>query len=91
MTRNTAVRFDIDFDKKILSGSVVLTLESLTEGESKEIVLDTSFLDVSDVKIDGKKVEWAVKYRVEPYGSPLVVKLNESLAKGKNVDLSVSQ
>src|SRR4051812_47075310 len=33
VTRNTAARFDIDFEKKVLRGSVVLTLESLTESD----------------------------------------------------------
>ena len=40
VTRHTAVDFDIDFSKKRLFGSVVLTLESLTDDDVKDVVLD---------------------------------------------------
>lgn len=89
VTRNTSATFDIDFEKKVLKGNVVLTLESLTEKETKEIVLDTSFLDITDVKVNGEKVDWEVKSRVEPYGSPLKIELKEGVEKGKMIDIAV--
>jgi hypothetical protein len=90
VTRNTSATFDIDFEKKVLKGNVVLTLESLTEKETKEITLDTSFLDITDVKVNGEKVDWEVKDRIEPYGSPLKIELKEGVEKGKNLDITVS-
>ncbi|KAF2792179.1 leukotriene A-4 hydrolase [Melanomma pulvis-pyrius CBS 109.77] len=90
VTRNTSATFDIDFDKKILKGGVVLTLESLTNKESKEIILDTSFLDISNVKVEGKEIEWEVKERTEPYGSPLVIKLGEGVGKGERIDVAIT-
>jgi hypothetical protein len=89
VTRNTSATFDIDFDKKVLKGNVVLTLESLTEKETKEITLDTSFLDITDVKVNGEKVDWEVKDRIEPYGSPLRIELKEGVEKGKTLDIAV--
>jgi leukotriene-A4 hydrolase len=89
VTRNTSATFDIDFEKKVLKGDVILTLESLTEKETKEITLDTSFLDITDVKVNGEKVEWAVKDRIEPYGSPLKIELKEGIEKGKTIDIAV--
>lgn len=44
VTRHTSVDFDIDFDKKRLYGSVTLTLESLTDEDVKEIVLDSRYV-----------------------------------------------
>lgn len=41
VTRHTTVDFDIDFERKRLFGSVVLKLESLTDEDVKEIVLDS--------------------------------------------------
>ena len=89
VTRHTAANFEIDFEKKILKGGVVLTLESLTDKESKEIVLDTSFLSVSDIKVDGKKVDWSIGDRIEPYGSPLNVKLGDGVEKGKDIVVDI--
>lgn len=40
-TIHTSVDFHIDFNSKKLSGNVTLLLKSLTDGEAKEIVLDT--------------------------------------------------
>ena len=40
-TKHTAVDFKIDFDNKTLSGIVKLDLESITDAETEEIVLDT--------------------------------------------------
>lgn len=41
LTRHTVAEFEIDFEKKVLNGGVELTFESLTDGEAKDVVLDT--------------------------------------------------
>ncbi|KAF2475703.1 leukotriene A-4 hydrolase [Lindgomyces ingoldianus] len=89
VTRHTAASFEIDFAKNVLKGGIVLTLESLTDGESQEIVLDSSFLDITDVKVNGKEVKWSVTDRVEPYGSPLSIKLDGRVPSGKTLDVAV--
>lgn len=89
VTRHTSVDFDIDFSKKRLFGSVVLTLESLAGEETREIVLDSSFLDISVVEIDGKSAKFHVGDRVEPYGSPLTITLPSAVPKGKTVDIEI--
>lgn len=40
-TRHTSVDFEIDFEHRILSGAVGLELESLTDEQVGEIVLDS--------------------------------------------------
>ena len=47
VTRHTTAEFEIDFEEKVLRGGVELRLESLTEGETKEVVLDTRYVFVS--------------------------------------------
>lgn len=44
VTRHTSVDFDIDFERKRLFGSVVLTLECLTDEDVKEVVLDARYV-----------------------------------------------
>ncbi|KAI4922654.1 hypothetical protein J4E90_001087 [Alternaria incomplexa] len=89
VTRHTSVDFDIDFQKKRLFGSVVLTLECLTDEDVKDVVLDSSFLDISVVEVEGKSVKFNVGDRVEPYGSPLTITLPSKVPKGKTVDVEI--
>jgi leukotriene-A4 hydrolase len=44
VTRHTSVDFDIDFSKKRLFGSVVLRLESLTDEDVNDVVLDCRYV-----------------------------------------------
>lgn len=44
VTKHTSVDFDIDFAKKRLFGSVVLTVESLAGEDVKEVVLDSRYV-----------------------------------------------
>ncbi|KAF2734598.1 leukotriene A-4 hydrolase [Polyplosphaeria fusca] len=89
VTRHTKANFEIDFDKECLKGGVTLTLESLTNAETKELVLDTSFLDISEVSVKGQKVEWKVMDRVEPYGNPLKIQLEKGVPKGESIAVDI--
>ncbi|KAL1606032.1 Leucyl aminopeptidase yscIV [Nothophoma quercina] len=90
VTKHTSVDFEIDFEHKILSGAVGLDLESLTDENVKEVVLDSSFLDISEVKVDGKTAQFEVGDRIEPYGAPLRVTLPSSIPKGKIVSIVIA-
>src|SRR5690348_7642910 len=59
LTKHTTATLTIDFDAKALRGNVVLELESRTDGASKEIVLDSSHVDVSAVKLNSAEAKWA--------------------------------
>ncbi|KAF1960801.1 leukotriene A-4 hydrolase [Byssothecium circinans] len=89
VTRHTVAEFEIEFEEKVLKGGVGLRLESLTEGETREVVLDSSFLDITDVKVDGKEVKWSVGERMEPYGAPLTITLDSGVPKGKEFDIAI--
>jgi leukotriene-A4 hydrolase len=90
-TKHTIASFAIDFAKQRLTGNVQLHLESLTDKESDEIILDTSFLDVQDISINGTKSKnWVVRDRFEPYGSPLSIKVPGGAAKGSIVALTIT-
>jgi leukotriene-A4 hydrolase len=41
LTSHVVANFDIDFKKRTLEGSVQLSLKSITEAESDEIILDS--------------------------------------------------
>lgn len=75
-TKHTTADFHVDFDAKRLTGEIHLTLEKLAK-ESK-IVLDTSHLDITSVEVEGDKAEWQLaQSRIEPYGSPLTIEIDD--------------
>ncbi|KAG9247972.1 putative leukotriene A-4 hydrolase like protein [Calycina marina] len=94
-TKHNVADLAIDFDKQRLHGSVTLELESITDKASEEIILDTSFVDVRKISINGTKVtSWELKERSEPYGSPLFIAIPGGQAKGAvlsvKIDLSTT-
>lgn len=90
LTTHTTVNFNIDFEKKTVGGNVALTLKSITDAAAKEILLDTSFLNVKDVVLDGKSPKWDLLPRFEPYGSALRISLEDGVQNGKSVQLEMT-
>ncbi len=86
---HTIANFAIDFEQKSLIGNVILNLKSVTDAETKEILLDTSHLDVHGVKVDGEGSKWNLLPRFEPYGSVLKVELEKGVQNAKSVDIDV--
>ena len=91
ITTHTIANFAIDFENKRLNGNVILKLKSITNAESREILLDTSHLDIKDVKLDGSSPRWDLLSRLEPYGSALKIKLDAGVAIDKSVEIDVGQ
>ncbi|KKY15784.1 putative leukotriene a4 hydrolase [Phaeomoniella chlamydospora] len=89
-TKHTITNFDISFEQQRLIGNVVLRLESVSDSECKEIILDTSYLDIKDIKVDKSKVKWSLLPRLEPYGEALNIELEKSFDKGSTVDVDIS-
>lgn len=58
VTKHIDLDWTIDWDKQVFGGSATLTLEAREDGVN-EVVLDSSFLDISKVEVDG---EVAVSY-----------------------------
>ncbi|KAK7908224.1 hypothetical protein PG985_015527 [Apiospora marii] len=90
LTKHTTVNFKINFEKQRLEGSVSLDLESLTDKESNEIILDTTALDVSSVKLNAADLKWELKQAVKPYGSPLHIAVPEGAQRGDVVRLDIA-
>ena len=84
-TEHTVANFEILFDDQRLKGNVLLTLRSITDAETKEIVLDTSYLDVSDVKVGDQSCKWQLLPRFEPYGSALKILLETAIPRDETV------
>lgn len=81
------MRFSVNFAEKVVLGTVLFRLTALEP--ASQITLDTSFLDISDAKLDGKPAEFTVLPRSEPLGSALVIRSSE-IAKNQQIELQVS-
>ena len=88
-SRHITANFEIDFSNKRLAGNVIHQLLSKTQAETREIVLDTSFLDISQVKVDGQAARWELLPRFEPYGSALKIELEKGVEEGATVEVDV--
>ena len=66
----------VDFSRKIISGSVTF---NIVGGESGgDVVLDTSYLDIAGVKVNGASTPFAVGERQGALGSPLTVRAGDA-------------
>lgn len=86
---HVTANFDILFDQKKLVGNVVHQFKSITDGESKEIILDTSHLDIGVVKVDGQPSKWEFLPSLEPYGVPLKISLDNPVKLNGTVEVDV--
>lgn len=82
--------WQIDWSKKIISGSVEHTIKTLQSGE-KQLRLDSSYLDVHSVTAqDGSKLQFKVLPRVGSLGAPLVIDLPKSSQADEEFKIKIS-
>ena len=81
--------FDILFDQKKLVGNVVHQFKSTTNAESREIILDTSHLDIGTVKVDGQPSKWELLPPLEPFGVPLKITLDQGVELNGTIEVDV--
>jgi len=88
-TRHTTANLNIEFDDKRLRGSVILELESQTDKASKEIILDSSYVDVSSIKLNAAPSTWEIRDRIGANGSPVHISVPNGASKGEVVKLEI--
>ncbi|KAL8799833.1 MAG: hypothetical protein Q9182_005582 [Xanthomendoza sp. 2 TL-2023] len=90
LTTHTVANFEIDFERKRLSGNVILKLLSISDSETKEILLDTSHLDIKEVTLKGQTLSnWQSLPRFEPYGSALKISIEKEAEKGQTLEVDI--
>jgi leukotriene-A4 hydrolase len=89
-TVHTSTVLDILFDEQKLKGQVSHKLKSITDGESDEILLDSSHVLIHGVQVDGQPAhKWESLHRVEPYGSALKIRLDRKPKLGETVEVEI--
>src|ERR1700722_15362359 len=88
-TTHTTADFHVLFDEQRLKGRVSLDLKSITGAETKEVILDSSYLDISEVKVNGQLSKWDLLPRLEPYGEALKIHLDKGVAHSQSISVSI--
>jgi leukotriene-A4 hydrolase len=78
---HTHLEWTINWADQLIAGSATLTLRPETEEPVKKVVLDTSFLDVKSVKVEGREVKWEKAERIEAMGEALTIYLEEPMSE----------
>lgn len=86
---HVTANLDILFDQQKLAGNVIHKFKSITNGESRDIILDTNHLDIGEIKVNGKQSEWELLPRLEPYGTGLKIKLDSPVGLNETVEVDV--
>ncbi|KAJ9101130.1 hypothetical protein QFC21_003348 [Naganishia friedmannii] len=60
---HTHLDWTIDWKEQLIGGTATLTMKPETDKPVEKVVLDTSYLDVTGVKVDGEKVEFKVEIK----------------------------
>lgn len=89
LTTYSTAKFDVLFEEQKLRGHVAHKLKSITNAETKEIILDTSHVDIKDVHVDGSSVKWELLPRMEPFGSALKISLDHGVPLNESLDLTI--
>ncbi|CUA75782.1 leukotriene-A4 hydrolase [Rhizoctonia solani] len=84
------VHFDwaIDWKQRIISGSATHDLIA-NEDDVKQVIFDTSYLEIAGVEVAGVAVKYDLKQRHPVMGSALVVSLASALRKGDQIVLRI--
>ncbi|AGO11554.1 AaceriADL233Wp [[Ashbya] aceris (nom. inval.)] len=70
--RHTRLELEVAFDEREIRAEVSYELEQTGEGVA-EVRLDTSYVHMECIMVDGKRVPWELRERQEPLGSQLVI------------------
>lgn len=79
----------VDWDKKVISGSVEHTIKALKDGQ-KHVTLDSSYLDIHSVTAGGSKLDFKLEPRKGSLGAPLVITLPEASKASQELRIKVA-
>ncbi|KAH7169902.1 peptidase family M1-domain-containing protein [Dactylonectria macrodidyma] len=88
-TNHTEIDVTIDFERRVLCGTTVVTLEILRDDGINHVMLDTAYLGISSVSSAGKQLEWELKPWTEPSGCPLYIDFGQRVRKGDRIKLTI--
>ncbi|KAF8508488.1 hypothetical protein JB92DRAFT_2732664 [Gautieria morchelliformis] len=87
-TEHIDIDWSLDFNAKTVSGTARHNLIAKKDGV-QEVVLDTSFLDIKSVQVNGQTSRYSLGEHHAVMGSPLSIQFPQSLSTGKTIAVSI--
>lgn len=84
---HTHLEWTIDWAGKVFHGKAIISLKAVKDVQ--KITLDTSYLDIQKVKLEGKEVKWELGDRIGTIGNALSFNLPGSLKAGQVSDTQI--
>ncbi|CAB5396476.1 unnamed protein product [Rhizophagus irregularis] len=89
-TSHIGLNLRVDFEHKILDGSVTLRLITIADNVNK-VILDTKSLIIKSVSQDGKQLKFNLNNEIDCFGATgLHIELEKPLATGTKFELEIS-
>lgn len=89
ITTHTEANCVIEFEKKCVNTLLKLSLTSITEAATREIILDTHYLEVHNVRVNDQAAHFELLSELVPYGCALKVLLEDPIPNGKAVNIEI--
>ncbi|XP_073953391.1 leukotriene A-4 hydrolase-like isoform X2 [Choristoneura fumiferana] len=88
LVKHISLSLNVDFEKKVLSGFAVLSIDVLQD--SNQVILDASNLTIESVELeDGTSLEYVLDEPVPNYGSKFTITLPKISSSGEKVKIKV--
>ncbi|KAI8419935.1 hypothetical protein MSG28_008553 [Choristoneura fumiferana] len=82
LVKHISLSLNVDFEKKVLSGFAVLSIDVLQD--SNQVILDASNLTIESVELeDGTSLEYVLDEPVPNYGSKFTITLPKISSSGE--------
>ncbi|GBC06237.1 hypothetical protein RclHR1_06700001 [Rhizophagus clarus] len=89
-TNHIDLNLKVDFEHKILDGSVKLSIITITDNVNK-VILDTKSLNIKSVSQDGRQLKFHLNNDIDCFGATgLHIELDKPLATGTKFELEIA-
>lgn len=88
VVKHTSFSLNVDFEKKVLSGSALITVDVLDD--TGEVILDTSNLTIHSIELeDGTPLKYTLGDDLPNFGSKLTIKLLKTEIAGETLKIKI--
>nr|XP_014343641.1 PREDICTED: leukotriene A-4 hydrolase [Latimeria chalumnae] len=88
-TKHLNLQLQVDFESRVVKGTVALTVEALKD-QLSSLILDTKDLKIFKVVVDGKEVNFSLGTKHAFNGTPLEITLPFALERGQHVIVRIT-
>ncbi|XP_043943120.1 leukotriene A-4 hydrolase-like [Protopterus annectens] len=88
VTRHVSLTWNVDFCRRVITGSVALTIEA-QEKQQNSLILDTRDLKIQNVLFNGQEAQFSLGTKHSFKGTPLEICLPDEMQRGQQAIVEV--